>query len=63
MLSLGLADFGLTGNFNFSLNSPTEYPNALVEVLFMSSLADYRKQLAAKIFQGIADYLELVARD
>ncbi len=37
----------------------------------MSSLAeeelladpDYRKQLAAKIFQGIADYLELVARD
>ena len=56
MLSLGLADFGLTGNFNFSLNSPTEYPNALVEVLFMSSLAeeelladpDYRKQLAAK---------------
>ncbi|MDE5573248.1 MAG: N-acetylmuramoyl-L-alanine amidase, partial [Muribaculaceae bacterium] len=40
MLSLGLANFGLTGNFNFSLNGPTDYPNALVEVLFMSSLPE-----------------------
>ncbi len=40
MLTLGLANFGLVGNFNFSLNHLTEYPNALVEVLFMSSLPE-----------------------
>lgn len=68
MMSLGLTDFGLTGNFNFSLNGPTEYPNALVEVLFMSSLPDeelladpeYRGVLAAKIVEGIESYLKSV---
>lgn len=68
MLGLDLANFGLTGNFNFSLNAPTEYPNALVEVLFMSSLPeeelladpDYRSRLAEKIVGGLIDYLELV---
>lgn len=70
MLSLGLADFGLTGNFNFSLNGPTEYPNALVEALFMSSLPEeelladeaYRATLAAKIVEGLENYLK-AARD
>ena len=68
MLELGVADFGLTGNFNFSLNAPTEYPNALVEVLFMSSLPeeelladpDYRTKLARHIVQGILNYLARV---
>lgn len=66
MLSLGVADFGLTGNFNFSLNAPTEYPNALVEVLFMSSLPEeelladpaYRSRIAEKIVEGIENYLK-----
>ncbi len=70
MLSLGLKNFGLTGNFNFSLNGPTEYPNALVEVLFMSSLPEeelladpaYRKKLAAKIVEGLENYLDEVKR-
>ncbi|MDE6206575.1 MAG: N-acetylmuramoyl-L-alanine amidase [Muribaculaceae bacterium] len=70
MLSLGVADFGLTGNFNFSLNAPTEYPNALVEVLFMSSLPeeelladpDYRTRLAEKIVEGIENYLKEVQK-
>lgn len=65
MLGLGLANFGLTGNFNFSLNGPTDYPNALVEVLFMSSLPEaelladpeYRTRLAAAIVKGIEDFL------
>lgn len=65
ILTLGVADFGLTGNFNFSLNAPTEYPNALVEALFMSSLPeeelladpDYRRALAAKIVAGLESYL------
>jgi len=68
MLSLGLANFGLTGNFNFSLNGPTDYPNALVEVLFMSSLPEeemladpeYRTRLAEKVVEGIKNYLERV---
>lgn len=70
MLSLGLDNFGLTGNFNFSLNMPTEYPNALVEVLFMSSLPeeelladpDYRSKLAAKIVEGIENYLKAASK-
>lgn len=68
MLSLGFANFGLTGNFNFSLNMPTEYPNALVEVLFMSSLPeeelladpDYRTRLAEKVVEGLLNYLARV---
>ena len=65
-----LADFGLTGNFNFSLNGPTEYPNALVEVLFMSSLPEeelladpaYRTRLARGVVDGILDYLAQVRK-
>lgn len=69
MLSLGLTNFGLTGNFNFSLNGPTDYPNALVEVLFMSSLPEeemladpgFRKKLGEKIVEGIENYLKEAA--
>lgn len=68
MLDMGLENFGLTGNFNFSLNQPTEYPNALVEVLFMSSLPEeelladpeYRTELARNIVKGLLNYLEQV---
>ncbi|MCH5347526.1 MAG: N-acetylmuramoyl-L-alanine amidase, partial [Muribaculaceae bacterium] len=38
VLELDVPLFGLVGNFNFSLNGPTDYPNMLVEGLFMSSL-------------------------
>lgn len=70
ILTLGVANFGLTGNFNFSLNAPTEYPNALVEALFMSSLPeeelladpDYRRSLAAKIVAGLESYLHAASR-
>lgn len=66
MLQLGVADYGLTGNFNFALNGPAEYPNVLVEALFMSSLIDeemladpdMRQQIAKQIFKGLATYLE-----
>lgn len=68
MLELGLRDFGLTGNFNFSLNAPTEYPNILLEALFMSSLPeeelladpDFRQRIAGQAVKGIEDYLRLV---
>lgn len=66
MLQLGVNDYGLTGNFNFSLNGPTDYPNALVEALFMSSdkelamLSDpkWRQKIAEQILKGIKDYLK-----
>jgi N-acetylmuramoyl-L-alanine amidase len=68
MLTLGLKEFGNVGNFNFSLNGPTDYPNALVEVAFLSNPEDekkilkpaFRKAVAQKIFLGISDWLNQV---
>lgn len=68
MRELGVPSYGLTGNFNFGLNSPTEYPNALVECLFLSSLPDeelladptYHRTIATKIVAGLEDYLKIV---
>jgi N-acetylmuramoyl-L-alanine amidase len=67
MLSMGLKEFGNVGNFNFILNGFTEFPNVLVETLFISHPEDetnvltpaYRKQMADKIVQGIKDWLQL----
>jgi N-acetylmuramoyl-L-alanine amidase len=65
MLTLGLHEFGNVGSFNFSLNGPTDYPNALVEVAFLSNPEDekrilkpaFRKLVAQKIYLGIMDWL------
>lgn len=66
LLDLGLAEFGNIGSFNFSLNGPTEYPNCLVEVAFMSSEEDenriisphFQRQVAQKIRKGISDWIK-----
>jgi N-acetylmuramoyl-L-alanine amidase len=66
MLTLGLKEYGNVGNFNFSLSGPTDYPNALVEVAFLSNPADekkilnpkFRKAVAQKIYLGIIDWLK-----
>jgi N-acetylmuramoyl-L-alanine amidase len=66
MLELGLKEFGNNSSFNFMLNSPIEYPNALVETLFLSNPEDemkildenFQQQIAEKIVQGIKDFLE-----
>jgi N-acetylmuramoyl-L-alanine amidase len=68
MLTLGLKEFGNVGNFNFSLNGPTDYPNALVEVAFLSNPGDekrilkpaFRKAAAQQIFLGITDWLNQI---
>jgi N-acetylmuramoyl-L-alanine amidase len=65
LLELGLKDYGNTGSFNFMLNSPTEYPNALIETLFLSNLEeeekilnpDFQQQVVDKIVLGIKDFL------
>ena len=66
MLQLGLKEYGHVGAFNFMLNSPTEYPNALVETLFLSNPAEeelvldpaYQQKIADKICMGIKDFLK-----
>ena len=71
MLELGLREYGNTGGFNFMLNSPTEYPNALVEMLFISNPAEedlilqqeFQQEIARKITDGIRDFLRACAAD
>lgn len=66
LLELGHKNFGVIGNFNFSLNGPTEYPNVLLEVLFMSSLPEeekladkeYHKKIAKQVVLALEDYLK-----
>ncbi|HVK97778.1 MAG TPA: N-acetylmuramoyl-L-alanine amidase, partial [Flavisolibacter sp.] len=65
-LEVGLANFGNIGAFNFSLSGPTEYPNTLVEVAFLSNREDeqriiepkFHKDVAKQIYKGIKDWLK-----
>ena len=65
MLELGLKEYGNTGSFNFMLNSPIEYPNVLVEGLFLSNPEEemkildplFQQQAVDKIVAGIKDFL------
>ena len=71
MLELGLPEYGNNSSFNFMLNSPTEYPNSLVEALFLSNPAEemkildegFQQQMAEKIVDGINDFLEECKRN
>ncbi len=62
----GLQEFGNIGSFNFSLSGPTDYPNCLVEVAFLSNAEDekkilnpkFRSEVAKMIFAGIEDFLK-----
>ncbi len=71
MLELGLKEYGNNSSFNFMLNSPIEYPNALVETLFLSSPEEemkildegFQQQIAEKIVLGIKDFLEACKKD
>ena len=52
--------------FNFSLSGPTDYPNCLVEVAFLSNREDekkildpkFHKLVAKKITEGIEEFLK-----
>ncbi|TAE14810.1 MAG: N-acetylmuramoyl-L-alanine amidase [Bacteroidetes bacterium] len=60
-----LKEFGEVGQFNFALSGPTEYPNALWEVAFISNAEDeakvvnpaYRKKLVVAAAKGVTNYL------
>lgn len=66
MLELKLNEFGNVGSFNFVLNQPTDFPNSLVEIAFMSNAEDEKKVLrstfhddvAKKIYLGMVDWLK-----
>jgi len=66
MLELELNEFGNVGNFNFTPNAITDFPNCLVEVAFLSNYEDeklilnpkFHKQVATKIIMGITDFLK-----
>ena len=68
LLELGLKEFGDVGSFNFALNGPTDYPNCLVEVAFLSNVEDekkiidphFQKLVAKKIRKGILDWIRAV---
>lgn len=70
LLQTKLGEFGNVGNFNFSLNGPTDYPNCLVEVAFLSNKNDekkirdpkFRQLVAAKIVAGLEDFLKSLSR-
>lgn len=69
LLQLGLKEYGNIGSFNFMLNSPTEYPNALVETLFISNPEEetlilddsFQLKVAQQIVAGIKDFLAAAA--
>ncbi|MCA8833240.1 N-acetylmuramoyl-L-alanine amidase [Hymenobacter pini] len=66
MRGTGLAGFGNVGSFNFGLNGPTEYPNALVETAFVSNPEDekrlidpqFQQRMAEAMRQGLAEFLK-----
>lgn len=70
LLAMKLNEYGNIGRFNFALNSPTEYPNILVEGAFMSHPADealllqddFRKKMATQIRKGVEDWLKAIRR-
>jgi N-acetylmuramoyl-L-alanine amidase len=66
LLEMGLKEYGNTGSFNFMLNSPIEYPNALIETVFLSNLEEetkildpaFQQNMVDKIVSGVKDFLE-----
>jgi len=68
LLKCGLTEFGNIGSFNFTLNSPTEFVNALLELAFMSNPEDemklmdpkFQDKLVQHIVSGLEEFLKEV---
>ncbi len=54
MLDLNLKEYGNVGAFNFSLSGPTDYPNCLLEVAFLSNKEDEKKILSPPFHKAVA---------
>jgi N-acetylmuramoyl-L-alanine amidase len=63
MLELKLNEFGNVGNFNFTLNQPTDFPNALLEIAFLSNADDEKKVIDTKFRQDVSLKVILAMQD
>jgi N-acetylmuramoyl-L-alanine amidase len=63
MLELKLSEFGNVGNFNFTLNQPTDFPNALLEIAFLSNVDDEKKVIDTKFRQDVSLKVILAMQD
>ncbi len=67
LLKTGLEEFGNIGSFNFTLNAPTEFPNTLLELAFMSNPGDemqlldpsFQDKIVGAVMSGLERYLKL----
>ena len=62
-MELGLSEFGNVGSFNFALSGPTDYPNCLVEVAFLSNTSDEKFILSKKSPASVAKKVRLGMQD
>lgn len=68
MLAIKMNEYGNIGNFNFALNAPTDFPNCLLEIGFLSNVADekriitktFQTQVAKQVYLGITDWINNV---
>ncbi|MFL9482149.1 N-acetylmuramoyl-L-alanine amidase [Chitinophagaceae bacterium LWZ2-11] len=65
MLEIKMDEYGNVGSFNFALNAPTDFPNCLLEVAFLSNAKDekkivsatYRDLVVKQVYKGITDWI------
>lgn len=71
VVKTGLINFGNIGSFNFALSGPTDYPNCLLEVAFLSNAEDekiirdpaFHRELALQIVDGMKEWLKSLKKD
>ena len=63
MLELKLEEFGNVGNFNFALNAPTDFPNSLLEIAFLSNEDDEKKIIKTQFQEDVAKKVVLAITD
>lgn len=65
MLEIKMNEFGNVGNFNFTLNQPTDFVNTLLEIAFLSNADDekkivspkYHTLVAKQVYKGLNDWV------
>jgi N-acetylmuramoyl-L-alanine amidase len=65
MIEIKMNEYGNIGSFNFALNAPTDFVNALLEIGFLSNVEDERRivdprfhaKVAMQVNKAINDWL------
>jgi N-acetylmuramoyl-L-alanine amidase len=68
MLEINMDEFGNVGNFNFTLNAPTDFVNALLEIGFLSNADDEKKiinpkfqtKVVTQVYKALNDWVTQV---